>query len=114
MSVNLLEVYKSTIHDTLVRQLSRLLGEASESISTASADAFSAITGLVISQGKTDQGARDLIRYFDSNKIDLVSVTDIPESLKEGDALDKLTLEGNSMLRYLAGDFFVYDGKQLI
>ena len=103
MSANLIEIFRETIGDTLTSQASHLLGESSANTSSAIMDILSTLAGAMYIKGSTEPGARDLMTYLSSNRIDEVIHQDLP-SLLTGDAqTEKLTQEGGIFASYLLG-----------
>lgn len=104
MSINLIDLFNSTLSDVLVKQASTMLDESVESTSSAVSKIFPALLSAVLIKGSTDNGARDLLDYMSANRIDDALHEDVPSLLSGGPETDKLTTDGAGILKYLLGD----------
>lgn len=108
MSINLIELFKSTLSDVLVRQSSALLDESAESTSSAIDKIFPALLNAVLIKGSTESGAKDLLNFISSNKVDEKLHDDVPALLSSAAETEKLTADGADILKYLLGDKLSY------
>ncbi len=108
MSINLIELFKSTMSDVLVRQTSAMLDESAESTSSAVSKIFPALLNAIIIKGSTDNGAKELLDYMYVNKIYETLHDDVPSLLSGGPETEKLTSDGAGILKYLFGDKLSY------
>jgi hypothetical protein len=103
MSANLIELFKESIGDTLTRQASQLLGESAENTSAAIMAILSTLSGALSVKGSTEQGARDLMNFTSTQRIDEVISQDLPSMLTGDAQTEKLTEEGGVYAGYLLG-----------
>ena len=108
MSINLIELFKSTLSDVLVRQSSALLDESAESTSSAIDKIFPAILNAVLIKGSTEAGAKDLLHFLSTNKVDEKLHDDVPALLSNAADTEKLSADGADILKYLLGDKLSY------
>jgi len=103
MSTNLIDLFKSTIGDTLVRQTSGFLGESSQSISSSLESIVPSLLGTMILKGNTDTGAKGLLEYISGNGLDDATMTETG-FLEGGSGIEQLMAKGSGVLQYLVGD----------
>jgi len=108
MSINLIELFKSTMSDVLVRQTSAMLDESAESTSSAVSKIFPALLNAMIIRGSSIEGAQDLLDYIGSSKIDETLHEDVPSLLGGGPETTNLTNDGAAILKHLFGDKLNY------
>lgn len=104
MSVNLIELFKTTVSDVLVRQSSALLDESAESISSAVGKIFPALLNAMILKGSTVTGAEGMLDFMRTNNIDEALHDDVPSLLSGGSETANLTNDGAGILKYLFAD----------
>src|SRR5687768_5177719 len=104
MSTNLIDLFKSTVSETLIYQSSDLLGESVESTTSAVNSLIPSILGSIIQKGNTDSGSQELISYMASNNIDDTVLHNLPNVLTGGPEVETLKANGVDILRFLVGD----------
>ena len=108
MSINLIDLFKSTLSDVLVKQSSALLDESAESTSSAIDKIFPALLNALLIKGSTEAGAKDLLSFISTNKVDEKLHDDVPALLSNAAETEKLSADGADILKYLLGDKLSY------
>jgi len=103
MSTNLIELFKNTIGDTLIKQTSGLLGESAQSISSSLGAIVPSLIGSMVLKANSDQGVKQLRDYISSNGLEDVTLIDSSEP-GSGNQYDQLMTKGSHALRFLLGE----------
>jgi hypothetical protein len=103
MSTNLIELFKNTIGDTLIKQTSGLLGESAQSISSSLGAIVPSLIGSMVLKADSDQGVKQLRDYISSNGLEDVSLIDSSEP-GSGNQYDLLMTKGSHALKFLVGE----------
>lgn len=108
MSINLIDLFRDTVSEVIVRQTTTLLDESSESVSSAVHKIFPALLNAIIIKGSTDQGANDLLQFISNNHVDDTVHENLPSLLSGDPDTEKFTSGGSTILKYLLGDKLHY------
>ena len=103
---DLIELFKSTLSETLIYQTSELFGESIESTGSAVNSIFPALLGAVVMKGRTDGGAKEILDYLSGNNINGDILKDLPTLLTGGPEVEVLKANGADILKFLVGDNF--------
>ena len=79
MSTNLIELFKNTVGEALIKQTSGLLGESAQSISSSLEAVIPSLLGTMVLKANTDTGVRQLRDYISSNGLEDVTLIDSSE-----------------------------------
>src|SRR5688500_699641 len=104
MAIDLINLFKTTVSETLVYQTSELLGESIESTSSAVNSIFPALLSALIRRGNTEAGAKEILEYMAGNNIDGSIMRDLPTILTGGPEVEILKANGTDILKFLVGD----------
>ncbi len=103
MSPNLIELFKNTVGDSLVRQTSGSIGESAQSISSSLESIVPSLLGTMILKGNTDAGARGLLDFISGNGLEDITLNEA-SFLEGGNGIEQLMAKGSGVLQYLVGD----------
>lgn len=103
MATNLIELFKNTIGDTLIRQTSGLLGESAQSISSSLGAIVPSLIGTMVLRANADSGVKQLRDYISSNGLEDVTLIDSSEP-GSGNQYDQLMTKGSHALKFLVGE----------
>ena len=101
MASNLIELFRNTVGDLLVKQGSSILGESAESTSTALGTVIPALFGALIQKSNADHGAQDVMQWLSEQQIDGSILTNAGALLSGGIETEKLMYQGAGILRLL-------------
>ncbi len=104
MAANLMEMFKYTVGDLLVKHASESLAESAESVGIAVEDIASTLMGTLIEKGSTDAGVRSLMDYLINNKVIGTFLSQAKNLLSGGHETTGLMSDGTGILKYLIGD----------
>ncbi len=96
MAANLIDLFKNSFGDTLVRECSGLLGESAQSISSSLEVIIPSILSAMIKKGNTDQGAGNLLDFISGNALN--------EASFNVSGNEELMTKGSRVLNYLFGN----------
>lgn len=104
MAANLIEMFKNTVGDLVIKQASSMMGESAESATKAIGSIIPTLLGTLVQKGGTDAGVRGLMDFMAENKIDGSRLANVSSLLGGGQDTQGLLLEGGGILKYLLGD----------
>ena len=101
---SLVDLFRNTVNDSLVRQTADQLGESQENTSTAVNAVFPALLSALVTKGNTESGARSLLDYMSGNNLSGSIIKDLPTIMTGGPEMEILKANGADILKFLIGD----------
>lgn len=101
MASNLIETFRNTVGELLIKQGSSILGESAEGIQTAMDTAVPALFGALTRKGNSENGAREIVQWLNEQQLDSTILSQAPALLNGGIETEKLMYQGAGLLRLL-------------
>lgn len=96
MATNLIDIFKNSFGDMLVRECSGLMGESAQSISSSMDTIIPTLLNALIMKVNSDQNAKQLLDFISENGLN--------ETSFNASGNDQLMIKGASVLNYLFGN----------
>lgn len=101
MASNLIDVFRNTAGEYLIKQGSSLLGESAESIQKAMDTLVPALFGALLHKSQTENGPQEMVQWLNEQQLDS-SILNQPQTLLNGGIeTERLMYQGAGMLRLL-------------
>ncbi len=104
MSINVFDLVKDVVSDSVVDQLGSFLGEEKSYTNKAIGAITPTLLGSLFDKGSTQSGAARVLDFFNTNQIDGSLIDNLSGLFDGGNQTDNLMNRGSSTLKFLIGD----------